>query len=102
MTVLVVEAVWLNETERCSVDELARRSGLSAAEITELAQAGALAALDANTFQASSVTLARRARRLRDDFELDTDALCVAVRLLQRILDLEQRLDDLQVHRQRH
>jgi chaperone modulatory protein CbpM len=38
------------------------------------------------------VTVARTACRLRDDFELDTSGLSVALTLLQRVRTLEEEL----------
>ncbi len=91
-----VEAVWLNESQLCSLDELLELSGLSQAELNDLVELGVIEAAtagdDSLIFQQQYVVVARTARRLRDDFELDTAGLGVAVRLLQRIQELEAEL----------
>ncbi|AMO95681.1 merR HTH regulatory family protein [Collimonas fungivorans] len=96
MTALLVEAVWLNDIEVCSLDELAEFSGLSHDELAELVAIGAIEP-DRNTassyvFRAQTIVLARTARRLRDDFELDTHGVAMALNLLQKIHTLEARL----------
>ncbi|MES2105047.1 MAG: chaperone modulator CbpM [Pseudomonadota bacterium] len=92
-----VEAVWLDESRPCSLDELVDLSGLSHAELKELVELGAIEADAADgaslIFQQRYVAVARSARRLKDDFELDTTGLGVAVRLLQRIQELEAELN---------
>lgn len=95
--VLDVDVVWLNDAELCSLSELAELSGLSPAEIDHLLESGAITAggaPDRPAVAVSTVTLARTARRLRDDFELAPSGLCVAMTLLQRIRELERRLDE--------
>jgi len=83
-----------------SLAELTELSGLSQAVIQELLEAGLLeqAALSgaAWTFKAGSLTLARRARRLRADFELNDSGIVLALTLLQRIEALEARLRELE------
>jgi chaperone modulatory protein CbpM len=96
MASLLVEAVWLNDAEACSLDELVEYSGLSRAELEELVALGAIEA-DYGTateyvFRSQIIVVARTARRLRDDFELDTQGLAMALNLLQRIQTLETRL----------
>ncbi|GGC61722.1 hypothetical protein GCM10011396_05840 [Undibacterium terreum] len=95
-TVEKVDAVWLNETSFCSIEELVSLSGLSAAELDHLVEMGLITAnstADGNLlFQQHYLVIARTARRLRDDFELDPAGLGVAVRLLQRIQELETQL----------
>ena len=44
------------------------------------------------SFSARVVTVARTACRLRDDFELDTRGVGVALKLLERVRDLEQEI----------
>jgi len=95
-TLETVEAVWLNESEFCSMDELAEWSGLSQAELNDLVDMGLIQPKPAGgervIFQQHYLVVARTARRLRDDFELDRHGLAVAVRLLQRIRELEGQL----------
>lgn len=96
MTALLVEAVWLNDIEVCSLDELAEFSGLSHDELAELVAIGAIEpdqdAASSYVFRAQTIVLARTARRLRDDFELDTHGVAMALNLLQKIHTLEARL----------
>jgi hypothetical protein len=49
-------------------------------------------ARDGYTFSARMITVARTASRLRDDLELDTRALSVALKLLERVRDLETEI----------
>lgn len=90
------EVLWLDEHRVVSLTELMEVSGLTEAELLELVGTGALPARDAPggelAFSARVVTLARTACRLRDDFELDTRGLAVALQLLERVRDLECEL----------
>ncbi|WP_211451063.1 chaperone modulator CbpM [Collimonas antrihumi] len=96
MTALLVEAVWLNDIALCSLDELAEFSGLSHDELADLVEIGAIepdrSAAPAHVFRAQTIVLARTARRLRDDFELDIHGVAMALNLLQKIHALETRL----------
>jgi chaperone modulatory protein CbpM len=87
------EVLWLDEHRIVSLHELVEVSGLREEELLDLVQTGALPSLaDAGgdiAFSAHVVTMARTACRLRDDFELDTRGLGVALRLLERVRDLE-------------
>ncbi len=90
------EVLWLDEQRVVSLEELAEFSGLSVAELRELVQIGALPAGSASggtyVFSARVVTVARTACRLRDELELDLPSLGVALRLLERVRDLEDEL----------
>ena len=87
------EVLWLDERRVVSLSELAEYSGLSEAELRELVQIGALTADsppgETYVFRAHVVTVARTACRLRDELELDLPSLGVALRLLERVRDLE-------------
>jgi chaperone modulatory protein CbpM len=87
------EVLWLDEHRVVSLTELVEVSGLREDELLDLVQTGALPVRDAPggglAFSARVVTMARTACRLRDDFELDTRGLAVALRLLERVRDLE-------------
>lgn len=87
------EVIWLDEHSALSLTELVEVSGLREAELLELVSRGALPARAAPdggvAFSARVVTMARAASRLRDDFELDMRGLSVALRLLERVRDLE-------------
>jgi chaperone modulatory protein CbpM len=99
MTSYLVEAISLDEVEQCSLDELARYSGMSVSELSELIELGVLPAprqlQPQPLFQASCIVAARTARRLRDDFELDMAGVGLALQLLTRIHELERQLADL-------
>lgn len=89
------EVLWLDEHGVVSLTELVEFSGLRETELLELVHTGALPARDGPeglAFSGRAVTLARTACRLRDDFELDTRGLAVALRLLERVRDLESDL----------
>jgi len=89
------DVLWLDEHRAVSLRELVETSGLGEAELLELVHSGALPALEGvsgYTFSARVVTVARTACRLRDDFELDTRGLSVALKLLERVRDLEEEI----------
>jgi hypothetical protein len=93
------EAVWLDDRHEFSFAELARCSGLSEAELRELVDYGVLAPIDPQgaewTFAGDIVVTMRAAGRLRDDLELDPQALALVLTLIGRIRDLEAQLRDL-------
>jgi chaperone modulatory protein CbpM len=96
MTTDPVDALWLDERSALSLAELAELSGLPEGELRELVDYGALAPLEPAaaswTFSARWVVVARRARRLRDDFDIDTHALGVLLGFVERIEALEAQL----------
>ncbi|NNM60063.1 MAG: hypothetical protein HKM04_09660 [Legionellales bacterium] len=96
MTIHLNETIWLNETTVCSIEHLSEVSGLSVAELLELVEIGVLLPNNNNAehyeFQLTYVVIARTARRLRDDFELDLQGMAVALQLLNRIHALEREL----------
>ena len=110
---MTMEAVWLHEGQACSFLTLIEASGLTGEEVQWLMESGALMPLsrpqaDARTdaqgdpqarenlsFPAAALPVARLARRLRDDFELDRAGLALALRLMQRIDLLEQEVEQL-------
>jgi len=86
------EVMWLDEHRVISLTELVDASGLSERELLELVHEGVIPArkvASGYTFTTHVVTVARIACRLRDDLELDVHALSVALRLLDRVRDLE-------------
>jgi chaperone modulatory protein CbpM len=93
---LEAEVLWLDEQREISLRELIEMSGLRESELLELVHCGAIQAqgqADAGyRFSARVVTVARTACRLRDDFELDTRGLSVALRLLERVRSLEEEI----------
>ncbi|MEO8061699.1 MAG: chaperone modulator CbpM [Pseudomonadota bacterium] len=93
------EVVWLDEHQVVSLAELVEVSGLSEPELLELVNVGAIPVHETRgavyTFSARVVTVARTACRLRDDFELDMRGLGVALRLLERVTELEREIGQL-------
>lgn len=100
MRVEVTEAVWLDEHQEFSLEELAELSGLSEAELHQLIDYDALppASLHpgAAAFDAECLATARAACRLRNDFDLDVGDLALALTLLRRIRDLEAQVRSLE------
>jgi len=90
------EALWLDEHRVVSLSELVEISGLSRDELIELVQGGAIPAREAQgasyTFSARVVTVARTACRLRDELGLDVSGMGVALRLLDRVHELEDEI----------
>jgi chaperone modulatory protein CbpM len=93
------EVLWLDEQRLVSLTELVEFSGLRETELLDLVQTGVFPARETPggelAFSARVVTLARTACRLRDDFDLEAPALGVALRLLERVRDLECELSRL-------
>jgi len=90
------EVLWLDEHREISLRELSETSGLNEVELLELVHSGVIPANDRPgadyRFSARLITVARTACRLRDDFELDTRGLSVALRLLERVRALEEEI----------
>jgi len=97
--VKIEQAMWLHEQHELLLEELCELSGLSEAELRELVDYGVLAPIDSHaqhwTFSADRLIVARSARRLRQDFDLDPHGVALAVTLLERVHDLEAELRDL-------
>ena len=97
----VREVLWLDEHRVVSLAELVEVSGLSRDELIELVQGGAIPVRDVQganyVFSAGVISVARTACRLRNDFELDTRGLSVALRLLERVHELEAEVANLRV-----
>src|SRR5512134_1587957 len=93
------EVLWLDEHRFVSLHELCELSGLRETELLELVHNGAIAASETAgagyRFSARVITVARTACRLRNDFELDTRGLSVALRLLERVHELEAEVANL-------
>jgi chaperone modulatory protein CbpM len=90
------DVLWLNQSETVSITELASLAGLSEEDICELVDVGALAPARPQespwTFSADCVVTVRKANRLRDDLDLDPDAVALALTLLEQIRTLESEL----------
>jgi chaperone modulatory protein CbpM len=93
------DAVWLDDRLEFSFAELVHCSGLSEAELRELVDYGALVPVNPQeaewTFSGDIVVTLRAAGRLCADLELDAQALALALRLFQRIRELEAQLGSL-------
>jgi ABC-type taurine transport system substrate-binding protein len=87
-------AFWSDEP--LPLRELVELSGLSEAEVRELVDYGVLTPADEATsqwvFSVQSITIARTARRLREDFELDPHGVALLLAYLDRIHELEAEL----------
>jgi chaperone modulatory protein CbpM len=94
------EMMWLYTQRSITLVELAEASGLPEATLRELVEYGALAPSDPQalewSFSAECVTRVRKAARLREDLELETPALAVALSFLERIARLEDEVRRLQ------
>ena len=89
------DVVWLDEQRVVSLAELVEASGLREGELLELVRAGVIEGRESEgsyAFSARVVTVARAACRLRDDLELEGHGLGVALRLLERVRDLEREI----------
>lgn len=90
----------LDGSHKLSLHELAAASGLRPEEIETLVDFGVLEPLtvaqETLNFPAFCLVLARRAYRLRVDFELNPPGIALALTYLQRIEDLEARLHELE------
>jgi len=95
MRVRLTEMLWL-EQHAVTFTELAELSGLGTELLSELVSAGAIEPLEPAAaeprYGAAALEAARRARRLRDDFELDANALSLMLGLLERVGELEHEL----------
>lgn len=96
MNIQHTETIWLNDVTECSFEHLAEISGLSGDELQQLIDLGVIVPLKREpkhyVFQMDYIVIARKARRLRDDFELDLHGMAVALQLLHRIQELEKKL----------
>ena len=99
MNAKLTEMSWLDAHCEVSLAELASLSGLAESELRELVEYGALAPNDPRgaqwTFSGECVVTARAAQRLREDFDLDPNALSLALGFLERIRTLEAELREL-------
>ncbi len=96
MTLHITESIWLNTTDTCSFEHIVEVSGLTRNDLLSLVEADiitpAQGAHERDTFQSDCIVLARTAKRLQEDFELNIDGLILAVSLVQRIHRLEAQL----------
>ena len=92
-----IEAVWLHGNEVCHIEHLVEVSGLSIEEINHLIESEVIVPTNHTVqpylFALQTVLTVKKARRLRDDFDLDHNGLSIALTLLQRIDGLEKELE---------
>jgi chaperone modulatory protein CbpM len=86
------DAIWLEAHARMTLVELARCSGFPEATLRELVEYGALACGEGETFGGDCVGRLRRASRLGEDLELETPAVALVLRFLERIDSLEDEV----------
>ena len=93
------DTLWLDTHHEITVSELTQTTGLSTIEVRELVEYGAITPVDVNAapwkFHGQCVSIARTASRLRDDFDLDSHALALALKFMNRIDELEAELREL-------
>ena len=96
MKTILTEMLWLDEHNTITFSELAELSGMSPDDINDLIDHGVIAPVEAETgqviFHAHYVITAKTARRLRNDFELDTRGVALAMTLIERVQELEAQL----------
>jgi chaperone modulatory protein CbpM len=101
MEIDYIDAVWLEKQGDISVGGLAEISGMSESDLKELVDYGALVPINPDDgewmFAAHCVGTVRIANRLRRDFELDAQALALALTLIGRVQRLEAELRQLRV-----
>ena len=88
--------LWLDQTQTVSIHELVDLSGLAENEVLELVDLGVLAPTNPDAtpwmFSADCIVTVRKASRLRNELELDSHALALALTLLAQIHALETEL----------
>ena len=95
MIIDLSDAIWLEDVHLVSFEELTVHCGLSAHELQQLVDLGALPAQTEDArFEAAMIDVLRRLNRLKQDFELDLNAMCISLTLLRKIHRLEQQLKD--------
>lgn len=95
----LIESTWLNDTAICRIEHLAEASGLSVEEIDDLVDIGVITPIEAaeppRLFRLCQILTVKRARRLRDDFQLDHHGVALALTLIRRIGELQAEVDAL-------
>jgi hypothetical protein len=99
MTSEHTEVAWSDEGNRLRLSELADLADLSEAELIALVDCGALTPAEDTpgqwVFGLRSLTVARTARRLREDFELEPHGVALLLVFHERIRRLEEELREL-------
>ena len=91
--------VWFEAHTQVTLVELSRSSGLPMEVLHELAEYGGLVMGEGETVSGACVWRLREATRLREDLELDTQAVALVLRFLERIETLEAQLKHLKASR---
>ena len=90
------ELMWLDEQHEVSLDELAELSALTQQELTQLVESGVLTPSKHRGsnyfFNSHCLVSIRKLSRLKQDFDLDANALGLILAFLERIRMLEQQL----------
>jgi chaperone modulatory protein CbpM len=93
------EAVRIDDESTISYTELVAASGVSEQVVREMVSYGVLTPHGGDsatwTFTMHSLVVVRKAQRLQHDFELDTHAVTVVLRYLERIEALEAQIRSL-------
>jgi len=95
----VAEALPMEQGLELTLSELAQLSGLEEKELRELVEHGVFEDVDSSShvwkFRAQYLVVARKAERLRHDFELDAHGVAVLLRYIERIDTLQRELLEL-------
>lgn len=98
MNIEHTDALWLDERAGITLGELVKLSGLPEEVLVELVECGVLVPAEKGaaqwSFSVGCIATVWTARRLREDFDLDANALALALRLLGRIRELEDQLQE--------
>ena len=90
------DAMYLDAIAEVTFTQLVTASGLPASELVELVRYGALIPRNPDatawTFEARWLAVAKKASRLRHDFELDPHGVSVVLSYLERIEALEEEI----------
>jgi chaperone modulatory protein CbpM len=99
MNIDFTELVWLDHHHEVSLAELAELSGLAQEELRQLVDSGALIPTNSDdkqwSFSGQCVVSTRTLCRLKQDFELEPNALALTLVFLERIRTLELKLQEL-------
>jgi chaperone modulatory protein CbpM len=95
----IAEALPMEQGFELTLSELAQLSGLDENDLRELVEHGVFEDVDSNAhvwkFRAQYLVVARKAGRLRHDFELDAHGVAVLLRYLERIDTLQREVLEL-------
>ena len=96
MAIELSEGLWLHEHYTFSLAQLSELSGLTEPELREMVEYGILSPLELEAshwlFGADRWVVARQAKRLSRNFDLDTPRLALVFTLMERIRGLEDEL----------